>query len=361
MNALLPENGMDLRGIPVDPSAPLLVTGATGYVGSWVTKGLLEAGATVHAAVRDPRNAAKVAHLETAAAGSPGHLRLFAADLLQEGSYDRAMEGCATVIHTASPFSRSVSDPRRELIAPALEGTRNVLASAGRTSSVGRVVLTSSVAAMYGDAADVEGYPGRIVTQECWNTTSSLAHEPYSYSKTLAEKEAWRMAESQDRWRLVTIHPALVIGPALGPSPTSESFSIVRMMIDGSTRVGAPRVGLSVVDVREAAQAHIAAAFLPEVHGRYIVAAQDTDMVSLAATLLPRFGRDLPLPRRGLPRPVLMALAPRIGLTRRYVRRNVGYTVRVDATRSRRELGIRYRPVQESMEAMVAQMLARRR
>ncbi len=55
----------------------------------------------------------------------------------------------------------------------------------------------------------------------------------------------------------------------------------------------------------------------------------------------------------------MLALAPRLGLTRRYVRRNVGYALRVDASRSRRELGIRYRPVQESMEAMAAQILAR--
>lgn len=351
--------GIDLRGIPVDASAPVMVTGGTGYLGGWVVRGLLEAGATVHAAVRNPDDAAKVAHLEAAAQASPGRLRLFAADLLQEGSYDRAMEGCAVVIHTASPFIRRVEDPQRDLVTPAVEGTRNVLGGVGRTASVGRVVLTSSVAAMCGDAADLEDYPERIVAEDSWNTSSHLDHEPYPYSKTLAEREAWRIARGQERWRLITIHPSFILGPALNAAPTSESFSIVRRILDGELGLGAPDIRLSAVDVREAAQAHIAAAFLPGARGRYIVSAEDTDILSLARCLRPRFGRALRLPRRTLPGPLLLALAPRIGLTRHYVRRNAGRAFRVDAARSRRELGIRYRPVQESMEAMAAQILAR--
>ena len=351
------DSTIDLSGIPVDTSSPVMITGATGYLGSWVTKGLLDAGVTVHAAVRDPQNTNKVAHLNRMAEQAPGTLRLFAGDLLQPGSYDQAMEGCTVVIHTASPFIRAVEDPQRDLIAPALQGTRNVLTGVGRTPSVTRVVLTSSIAAMYGDAADIEGYPGRILTETCWNTTSSLSHEPYPYSKTLAEKEAWRLAAEQDRWRLVTINPSMILGPSLGSAPTSDSFSTIRMMIDGTARLGAPRVGISVVDVREVAQAHIAAAFLPEAHGRYIASAEDTDIFALTSTLLPRFGRSLPLPRRALPRPVVVAMAPRLGQTRTYIRRNVGYTVRSDASRSRLELGTRYRPVQASLEEMVEQML----
>ena len=188
------------------------------------------------------------------------------------------------------------------------------------------------------------------------NTTSSLAHEPYSYSKTLAEQEAWRLAAGQERWDLVVINPAFILGPALGPAPTSESFTVVRMLIDGTTRMGAPRVGLSAVDVREVAGAHIAAAFTPKAHGRYILSAEDTDIVSLGRRLLPRYGRALPLPRRAAPKALLLALAPRLGMTRAYVKRNVGFAVRSDAARSRAELGIRYRPIQASLEEMVEQM-----
>lgn len=353
------DSTIDLSGTPVGTASPVMVTGATGYLGSWVTKGLLDAGVTVHAAVRDPQNASKVAHLNRLAEQAPGTLHLFAGDLLRPGSYDQAMEGCSIVIHTASPFIRAVADPQRDLVAPALQGTRNVLAGVERTPSVTRAVLTSSIAAMYGDAVDIRRYPGRIVTETCWNTTSSLSHEPYPYSKTLAEKEAWRLAERQDRWSLVTINPSMILGPSLNSAPTSDSFSTIRMLIDGTTRLGAPRVGISVVDVREVAQAHIAAAFLTEAHGRYITSAEDTDVFALTSTLLPRFGGSLPLPRRAAPRPVVIALAPALGQTRTYIRRNVGHAVRVDASRSRLELGTRYRPAQASMEEMVEQMLAR--
>lgn len=179
------DSTIDLSGTPVGTASPVMVTGATGYLGSWVTKGLLDAGVTVHAAVRDPQNASKVAHLNRLAEQAPGTLHLFACDLLRPGSYDQAMEGCSIVIHTASPFIRAVADPQRDLVAPALQGTRNVLAGVERTPSVTRVVLTSSIAAMYGDAVDIRRYPGRIVTETCWNTTSSLSHEPYPYSKKI--------------------------------------------------------------------------------------------------------------------------------------------------------------------------------
>ncbi|MGA5642366.1 NAD(P)H-binding protein [Streptomyces sp. CS081A] len=102
---------VDLGDLPVDTSAPILVTGATGYVAGWIVKALLDAGATVHAAVRDPGDTAKVRHLAEAADASPGTLRLFASDLMREGSYREAMRGCRIVVHTASPFTRTVRDP----------------------------------------------------------------------------------------------------------------------------------------------------------------------------------------------------------------------------------------------------------
>ncbi|MFF0384358.1 NAD-dependent epimerase/dehydratase family protein [Streptomyces sp. NPDC004286] len=347
---------VDLGDLPVDTSAPVLVTGATGYVAGWIVKALLDAGVTVHAAVRDPGNAQKVGHLLAAADAAPGTLRLFASDLLREGSYTEAMRGCRTVLHTASPFVRSVRDPQRDLVDPAVQGTRNVLRTAGEVGGVERVVLTSSVAAMIGDAKDVLALPGRTVDEESWNTTSSLTREPYSYSKTLAELEAWRIAQEQDRWRLVTVNPGLVIGPALNSAPTSESFTIARQMASGRMRLGAPRIALTVVDVREVAYAHLAAAFRPEAEGRHLLVAESTDIVDLARRLLPVYG-TYPLPRGELPKPVAVALAPAAGLERGYLRRNIGYDLRVDTTKSRRELGVRYRPAQASMEEMFGQVV----
>ena len=176
----------------VDTSKPVMVTGATGYVAGWIVKGLLEAGATVHAPVRNPDSADKIKHLTDTAAQSPGKIRFFKADLLAEGSYAEAMAGCGVVFHTASPFTVDVKDPQKELIDPAVKGTANVLEQANKTPSVERVVLTSSCAAIYGDNTDCAAAPGGRLDESVWNTSSSIDHNAYSYSKTLAERRPGR-------------------------------------------------------------------------------------------------------------------------------------------------------------------------
>ncbi len=344
-------------GFVIPTNAPVLVTGATGYVAGWIVQRLVEAGVTVHAAVRNPQDAAKLAHLKAMAEIGPGEIRFFAADLLQPGSYAQAMAGCVVVFHTASPFTTSVKDPQRELIDPALLGTRNVLEEASRTGSVKRVVLTSSCAAIYSDAADCADAPGGVLTEAVWNTTASLAHQPYSYSKTLAEQEGWRLARLQSQWRLVVVNPSLVVGPGTNPLATSESFNIVRQLGDGTMKAGAPRAGLGVVDVRDLAQAHLAAAFVPGAEGRHIVSGHNTDLLAVGQSLLPRFGDRFALPRRALPKWLVWLVAPLSGLTRKFVARNVNHVWRADNSKSRKALGMTYRPLQESMQDMFGQMV----
>ena len=339
-------------------NAPVLVTGGTGYVAGWVVKALLEAGLTVHAAVRNPAKKEKVQHLLDLADDSPGSLKLFAADLLASGSYAEAMAGCDVVFHTASPFTTRVDDPQTELVDPALNGTRNVLDTVNATSSVRRVVLTSSCAAIYTDASDCAQAPGGVLTEEIWNTTASLDYQPYSYSKLLAEREAWKIADSQDRWDLVVINPSLVIGPALNPNPTSESFAIVKQLGDGNARFGAPKLGMGVVDVRDVAQAHIEAANNADANGRNILSGHSTNFLEIGQVLQDRFGKDYPLPTRALPKRLVWLVGPYLaGLPRQFVANNVDVEFVADNSKSRRELGIEYRPLKGSMEDMFAQMI----
>jgi len=349
----------DLTGIDIDTSRPVLVTGATGYVAGWIVKGLLEAGATVHAAVRDPENADKVAHLTAAADSAAGTLRLFAGDLNEPGSYADAMAGCGVVFHTASPFTRHVEDPQRDLVDPAVGGTRDVLQTANEVDTVTRVVVTSSCAAIYTDAVECAAAPGGQLTEDMWNTTASLDYEPYNLSKTEAEKAAWGIAEAQDRWRLVVINPSLVIGPSLQDNPTSESFAIARQLIGGQMRLGAPRVSLGVVDVRDLARAHLAAGFLPDAEGRHIVSGHATHTLEMGKTLRRHFGSSLPLPRNAIPKWLFKAAAPAFGVSRRYVEGNVDHVFAADNSKSIRELGATYRPMQDSLVDMVEQMLER--
>ncbi|AOJ68826.1 MULTISPECIES: NAD-dependent epimerase/dehydratase family protein [Burkholderia] len=343
----------------INTDTPVMVTGATGYVAGWLVKRLLDAGFTVHAAVRDPADRDKLRHLERIAARAPGAIRYFRADLLEPGSYAQAMAGCGIVFHTASPFKVDVRDPQKELIDPALLGTRNVLDTVNRTPSVRRVVLTSSCAAIYGDNADLAATPNGMFTEAIWNTSSSLTHQPYSYSKTVAEREAWKIAGAQQRWDLVTINPSLVVGPGINPKGTSESFAIVRQMGDGTMKSGAPDLGIGVVDVRDVAEAHVRAAFLPGASGRYLVSGHDTSLPAMAATLLERYGDDYPIPRRVLPKWLVWLAGPLANraVTRRMVARNVGLPWHSDNSRSRNELGIRYRPLAESMNDFFQQLV----
>ena len=344
--------------VDIDKTAPVLVTGATGYVAGWLIKKLLEGGATVHAAVRDPQRTDKTAHLTALADNSPGSITFFKADLLEEGSYDEGMRDCRLVFHTASPFTTTVTDPQRDLIDPAQLGTRNVLQSASRIASVERVVVTSSCAAIYTDCADVQNAPGQVLTEAVWNTSASLDYQPYSYSKTLAEQEAWKLAEAQDRWRLVVVNPSLVVGPGTNPRPTSESFNLIKQFGDGTMKRGAPRIGIGTVDVRDLADAHIAAGFRPDAEGRHIISNTGTDFLEMAKTLLPRFGDAYPIPQKALPKWLLWLIGPMVAnLPRRYITRNVNLPWRADNAKSIEKLGMQYRPLSESMNDMFAQMI----
>lgn len=336
---------------PINKNNPVLVTGATGYVAGRLIEKLLSEGLTVHAAVRDPDNAEKLKYLNALAEKTPGTIRYYKADLLKEGSYAEAMKGCELVYHTASPFTLDVSDPQKDLIDPAKLGTRNVLETATQIDSVKRIVLTSSCAAIYGDNADLKDTPDGVFTEEIWNTSSSIDHSPYSFSKTVAEQEAWNLAKSQNQWDLVTINPSLVIGPGINPHATSESFNILKQLGDGTFKSGIPDIGMGVVDVREVATAHFEAGFRPEASGRYIVNAHNTSFFQMAQTLLPDFGKNYPIPRKRIPKFLLLMLGPVIDkrITRKYVARNVNLPFKADHSKSIRELGISYRTEKESM------------
>lgn len=342
----------------IDTSKPVMVTGATGYVAGWVVKRLLDEGLTVHAAVRDPDNASKIQHLVDMAERSPGSIRFFKADLMTKGAYGEAMAGCSVVFHTASPFTMGVKDPIKQLIEPAKLGTQNVLESVNQTPSVERVVLTSSCAAIYGDNADVAKAPGGILTEEVWNSSSSVEHQAYSYSKLLAEQTAWEIANAQNRWRLVTINPSLVIGPGTNPYATSESFNIIRQMGDGTMKMGVPKIGMGCVDVRDLGEAHLRAGFLPEAEGRFITSAHNSDLLEMAKALLPKYGDSYPIPRKALPKWLVWLVGPLTnkGLTRKFIRLNVDIPWRADNRRSREILGMEYRPLAESMNDFFAQL-----
>ena len=336
----------------------ILVTGGTGYIGAWVVKYLLDDGHTVRVTVRDKSKKEKIAPLEAAAEGSSGKLEFWEADLLKKGSFDEAMAGCEVVYHLASPFLFGrIKDPYAQLIDPALEGTRNVLDAVNITPSVKRVALTSSVVSVYGDNIDIRDTKGQIFTEEHWNTTSSAKHNPYNYSKVLAEKEAWKMYDAQDRWSLVVLNPGFVMGPSLTNASGSASISFIQDLLNGKQKMGVPELYFSFVDVRDVARAHILAADNPQATGRHILVSDCMSMLEFSNLVGENINGQFQLPKKELPKIMLYLAGWTQGISWKYINRNVGIPVNLDNSKSIKTLGLEYIPIKETAREHVNQLI----
>jgi dihydroflavonol-4-reductase len=338
---------------------PVTVTGATGYIAGWVVRELLARGATVHGTVRSMARPGRVAHLRAMEDELPGTLKLFEADLLTEGSFDACIAECGVVIHMASPFFVGrIKDPEAELVRPALEGTRNVLGSVERTRSVTRVVVTSSVAAIYCDPTDCER-AGGVLNESHWNTRASASYQPYPYSKAVAERAAWELHDAQDRWSLATINPSFVMGPSASGRTDGTSVGFVQALLDGTRASGMPAWPTGVVDVRDVALAHVQAALRPDAEGRFILSERGTDWFEMSEWLREAFGADgYRLPRMKLPTPLQYVIGPLVaGFSWRQIWNTNRRALRFDNTRSREILGIEYRSARQAVIDLGQQLI----
>ncbi|CAL0329404.1 unnamed protein product [Lupinus luteus] len=241
------------------------VSGASGYIASWIVKFLLQRGYSVRATVRDPSNPKKVEHL-LELDGANERLQLFKADLLEEASFDSVVEGCDAVFHTASPVIFTVKDTQAELVDPAVKGTLNILKSCVKSPSLKRVVLTSSLASVI---FNKELLTPEAVADETWFSHQDFFREhmwqPYILSKTAAENAAWKFVK-ENNIDMVTIHPGVVIGPLLQPELNATS-ELVLNLIDGTKTF--PNASFPWINVEDVANAHINAYEIPSASGRY--------------------------------------------------------------------------------------------
>ncbi|KAE8668502.1 NAD(P)-binding Rossmann-fold superfamily protein isoform 2 [Hibiscus syriacus] len=266
------------------------VTGAGGYLGSWVVKHLLSKNYVVHGTVRQPGDAkyAQLNQLEKAS----DNLKLVKADLLDYDSLCSAIAGCAGVFHVASPvFFHTVvhNHPKTfglqvELIEPAVKGTLNVL-KACLEANVKRVVFVSSIAAILLNPRWPEG---QIMDETCWSDKEYCASTKnwYFLSKTEAESEAFEFAKSSGL-DVVSVCPTLILGPLLQPTINTSSLVLIKTLKEGyDSQENNDR---SIVDVRDVARALLLAYEKPQAEGRYLCTAHMIKARDLADKLRSMF------------------------------------------------------------------------
>ena len=264
----------------IDPSATVLVTGITGYIGSRIAVDLLNKGYTVRGSMRNPAKADRV-RAAIAAEAPTDKLTFVKGNLTEAADWETATQGCRAVLHVASPLAAVAPKDPDELIVPAREGTLNVLRAA-TAAGVERIVLTSSMAAV---AYGMDGSETLPMDESRWTNLDSKDQSAYIASKTIAEKAAWDYVEKTNGApELVTINPGAVLGPLLTDNP-SDSLLIVIKMLRGEFP-GLPKMGFMLVDVRDVSDLQIRALESPGAAGKRYLATVDHLTMKDIATIL---------------------------------------------------------------------------
>lgn len=297
----------------------VLLTGASGYIGKHVALELLRQGYTVRATVR---SAAKFEEVQLAVAahlgGSPelaNRLQSVTLDLTRDEGWQAALVGCDVLLHTASPFTVARGGNPEILIRPAVDGTLRALRAA-HSAGIRRVIVTSSVAAIYGHRLPTG------VTQfdeTMWtDVTSAIGRDAYTSSKTLAELAAWSfVGEHAPALQLTTINPGVVFGPPLDEHYGTSVGILERILRASDPAV--PRLSFPIIDVRDVARLHVASITTEASVGQRFVAAERTmSFLDIATTLREAFPE-----RRIVTRPAPSSLVRFLGLFDRQIRATV--------------------------------------
>ncbi|OTB04058.1 hypothetical protein M426DRAFT_321156 [Hypoxylon sp. CI-4A] len=274
----------------------VLLTGGSGFIAAHVLDVLLKRGYEV---VTTVRSEAKASQIRAKYPGAKLTVSIVA-DIAAPAAFDeviRSTPGLDYVQHTASPFHFNFTDPKTEILDPAINGTNSVFqAIKDHAPGVKRVVLTSSFAAIL-TAADIAN-PDRVFTEADWNpnTYEDGLNGPHSttyrVSKTCAEKAGWDFIEREKPgFDLATICPPLVFGPVAHHLASQKDINTSNQrfvdVIQGKWKTEIPATGVHLwVDVRDVATAHVEAMERPEAGGqRFFTTAGFFDNARVAAAV----------------------------------------------------------------------------
>ncbi|WP_159593488.1 SDR family NAD(P)-dependent oxidoreductase [Chelativorans xinjiangense] len=334
----------------------VMVTGANGHLGNNLAKELATRGYRVRASVRDAGDASKTAHLAQA-----GITDIVSLDVRDAENFKAVSEGIDILFHCAATYryytgSRQADE---EMLRDSIDGATAAI-HAAHANGIGKVVLTSSAVTQ-----PLVERGGHVVTEEEWRTDLGL---PYFRAKTLAEKEAWRLAEEL-RVKLVTVLPGAIIGPGFLKRTTSTD--VIEGIMLGSMKMGTPNTNLPLVDIRDVVSGHVLAAE-KECSGRFTIVSDRLPSFLEVAKIMNIIDTTVPATKRNLPDFAMRAApffdwlnaktlgTPRL-ITRAVVQSFTGKEWTMSNARAKKELGWRQRiTLQQSLADTMAGLRALR-
>ena len=261
---------------------PVLVTGASGFIGAHVVCQLLDRGFSVRAMLRDVSLSEMFPKNE--------NLEIVQGDLFDVESLKSVISGCEDVIHCAAALYVGAKDVKRDVVDPSVIGVQNLCSV---MDNVKRIVHTSSVAAIRSTRFE----NGVVFSNKDWCDDATETRNAYGFAKAEAERIMRKWAENRDV-RLVTIHPSIVFGPILHKRHLEGSMSYLKHFIKGPPFV--LDVHINFVDVRDVAVAHVNALTKGVDRERYIIHKEGMWMKEIGQTLtsnLPKKYASRKLPR----------------------------------------------------------------
>ena len=318
-----------------------LVTGAAGFIGSHVVRGLLDDNVEVRALIRPKENTANLKGLD---------IEMMQGDILDEGKVKEAIKGVDTIFHLAAIYAIWMED-WKWIYEVNLQGSRNVLWAALKSNRIDRVVYTSSIAAI-GVAAN------KVLNDEETPFNQYNLGSHYVLTKYLSQQEALGFAKNG--LDLVVVNPAFPFGPGdIAPTPTGKIIIDVVSGLNRTTFDG----GVNIVDVRDVALGHILAAKKGKTGELYILCNKNVTITDLMKMIYKASGQSkFFIPK--VPFNVIKAGAYAMNLWSDRVSRKPPMSTPADVTyaanylyfdnaKAKKELGLKFRDVEQSLKEAI--------
>ncbi|MAI87418.1 MAG: nucleoside-diphosphate sugar epimerase [Candidatus Marinimicrobia bacterium] len=321
----------------------VLLTGASGFVGTHILIELLNAGYAVRGTLRNLDRGKDILKIIKPFVPKDFELEFVYADLLKDEGWGTVTKDCDYVHHVAAPISLDVPKDPDAFIPAAVDGTLRVLNAASK-NNIKRVVATSTLGAVtYGEKINKE----KVFNDGDWTDPNYKGINAYIRAKTLAEKAAWDYMKNIDsNMTLTTINPGLILGPILDPKDAGVSCEGIKQMFTGELPMY-PRLGFSVVDVRDVAKCHMLAMENEKAEGHRFLCGVDFAWFSDLGAILREQYPDRKIPKMNMPNWMVHFFGIFNGGVRQ-LRDDLNRTQHVDIEKTTKILGWKPRSVKEA-------------